>query len=153
MSVFGGNSENQKDYTWEIRNVEDANEWLENIELDKEYNLKLINGVYHLYYNNRLDALSRDLDILLNELSQEVSREKFYPYTVKMDKPAELKSNRLIKDLESANQWITDIGYDGAIRFDYNNKNWSVQICEENWYTEKTVISFELALRDRKSVV
>lgn len=154
MSVFGGNDgENQKDYTWEIRNIEDANEWIENIELDKEFSLKQINGVYHLYNNNGLDALSRDLDILLNELSQEVSHEKFYPYIIKMDKPAELKSNRIIKDLDSANQWIADIGYEGAIRFCFDGSSWSVQIFEENWYTEKTVSSFRLALKGVLSLI
>ena len=42
-------------------------------------------------------------------------------------KPVKLKSDRLIKDLESANQWIADIGYDKAIRLDYDGENHSFQ--------------------------
>ena len=35
VSMFGMNEKEDTNYTWEIKNIEDANEWLENLGLDK----------------------------------------------------------------------------------------------------------------------
>ena len=118
MSVFGGNSDIQKDYTWEIRNIEDANEWIENIEMD---------SMFHF---------------------NEIKNSKGNVYQVITEKQAYLKSNRLIKDLESANQWIADLGYEGAIRFNYDGgKLWTVELLIDNeWKQYERVESCQKAL-------
>ncbi len=151
VSMFGMNEKEDTNYTWEIKNIEDANEWLENLGLDKQYSLKKISTVYYLYKDNKLDVLSRDLDLLLKILSEEKG-EKYPSYIVKIKKPVKLKSDRLIKDLESANQWIADIGYDKAIRLDYDGENWNVQVYEEDWKIHKTV-NIRLALEEVLNII
>lgn len=181
MSVFGGNSDdNQKNYTWEIRDIEDANEWIENIEMDSMFHFNEIKNskgnVYQVIDDGHYVTSSRDLDSLMynvsdlitefetdnacdraygtnisnEELENEIERitDRFTHYKVITEKQAYLKSNRLIKDLESANQWIADLGYEGAIRFNYDGgKLWTVELLIDNeWKQYERVESCQKAL-------
>lgn len=159
MSVFGGNSDdNQKNYTWEIRDIEDVNDWMENSEAEVDdyliadyYKINEIKNskgtVYQLINNEGAVILSRDLKVIMDRISNtmyewRISEEgcdeksekaveihnKYNNYKVFIEEQPELKSNRIIKDLDSANQWLADIGYEGAIRFNVNNIDYDKRI-------------------------
>ena len=79
MSVFGGNSDdNQKNYTWEIRDIEDVNDWMENSEAEVDdyliadyYKINEIKNskgtVYQLINNEGAVILSRDLKVIMED--------------------------------------------------------------------------------------
>lgn len=170
----------QEAYLWEIRNIEDANEWIENIEMDSMFHFNEIKNskgnVYQVIDDGHYVTSSRDLDSLMynvsdlitefetdnacdraygtnisnEELENEIERitDRFTHYKVITEKQAYLKSNRLIKDLESANQWIADLGYEGAIRFNYDGgKLWTVELLIDNeWKQYERVESCQKAL-------
>ena len=142
MSVFGGKDSDKdaKDYTWEIKGIDDANEWIENIEMDSMFHFNEIKNskglVYQLLDQSNIPTFSRDLSSLMHGLTYLVHEFKednegvnrITPYKVLTKAQAELKSNRIIKDLDSANLWLADIGYEGAIRFNVNNIDYDKRI-------------------------
>lgn len=181
MSVFGGNSDdNQKDYTWEIRDIEDVNDWMENFEIDinkddcaiSDYycinEIKNSKGTVYQLINNTTDdiILSRDLKVIIDRISKAMCEwkiteegynddseeaaeihKKFTRYKVLADKQADLKSNRIIKDIDSANQWITDLGYEGAIRINVNNIDydkriyWKIEVLINNEWKQYGIVA------------
>lgn len=189
MSVFGGNSDdNQKNYTWEIRDIEDVNDWMENSEAEVDdyliadyYKINEIKNskgtVYQLINNEGAVILSRDLKVIMDRISNtmyewRISEEgcdeksekaveihnKYNNYKVFIEEQPELKSNRIIKDLDSANQWLADIGYEGAIRFNVNNIDydkriyWKIEVLINNEW-KRPIINVNHAIEGINSLV
>lgn len=169
MSVFGGNSnENQKNYTWEIRDIEDVNDWMENFnpEIIDDYTIsdcftlneiKNSKGTVYQLINDSVVILSRDLKVIIDRMSKAMCEwkiteegydddseeaaeihKKFTRYKVLADKQEELKSNRIIKDLESANQWLADLGYEGVIRFN-KSEGWIIEVLIDNEWKQPRI--------------